>query len=46
MCVAEFERLLLTCGKSLEVVDGQYQLLNPMSPSVAAEIRVVCDAFG
>lgn len=44
-CTAEFERLLGTVGVAAAMVDGQYQVISPMTPEVARQLKSLCDTF-
>lgn len=45
-CVAELERLLVPLGKTVEVDDdGNYQVINPLSASISAELKSLFALF-
>jgi hypothetical protein len=41
-CVDEVERLIRTCGKCYEVVNGAFEPLNPMTSATAEAVKLVC----
>jgi len=44
-CVQQFEKLLQTCQKSVAIVDGRFEMLNPMTEDVAKDIKSICDVL-
>eukprot|EP01036_Dinobryon_divergens_P031317 gene31317-40691_t len=44
-CVVHFEKLLQTSDKSVEIIDGRFEMLNPITDEVAGEIKAICDVL-
>jgi len=44
-CISEFERMLTVSGKSIALTDGQYSIINPLTPDVARDIKAICTLF-
>lgn len=41
-CVDEIDRLLRTCGRSYELINGTFEPHNPMQPATADAVKLVC----
>lgn len=46
-CVAEFEKLLSESGRSVGLSnEGMMQIIHPLTPEAARDIKALCDMFG
>lgn len=41
-CAEAMEKLLVSCGRSVELVDGVYNIVNPISADVGKDISAIC----
>lgn len=44
-CSTEFEKLLSACGKSVEFINGHYEVVNPITAEAAKGIKSICDVL-
>eukprot|EP01038_Epipyxis_sp_PR26KG_P012873 gene12873-17251_t len=44
-CGTEFEKLIVLCGKTIEYVDGRYNVANIIPVNVGRDIKAICDTL-